>query len=250
MRTAILGIGGVLCACALSTALAKPTPTVLLVGVLSEQHSRRCGPDYKEEWIDPHLEVGFVRLLTARPQAHRTLLGKMVVARGAPATSPPPSIVHRGPCPAAQMRSDWVWSKSGARIRRPVGPSPAPAVLSAATVERFDGLEVTPSPTDVRIRFKNTLKRDLRDVTLTLHYEGCYGKPGTSAESRKLSTVRAGQEVTVSWPLVAKRGMVRGREAFNAAYSVQVSSITPGVHFDLDWKLDPRGLPVGCPSRR
>jgi hypothetical protein len=249
------------CACVVMvlalSSTAKAAPEELLLGVLSEQFTRKCLAN-GETWVDPHEEVGFVRLVPGKElsptAARRGLRGKIVVVHGRPRTDfRAPAVKHDGRCPEAQMRSDHVWARGGARVRRSGGA--ALAGFEAQRLEAFTGLAVTLERGELRARFRNTLDRELTDLALTMHYEGCYGKPGTTAETRRFPRVRAGAEVRASFPALVTTTRLAGKSrtagtfrAHHAASSLQVTAQGAGVHFDLDWTLVAPTAPR-CPAK-
>jgi hypothetical protein len=252
-------LGGVAAAALLVLdGVAVAAPEELLVGVLSEQLSRKCLASGEESWVDPHEEVGFVRLVPGKSLgptiARRGLRGKIVIVRGRPRPDlRAPAVKHEGRCPEAQMRSDMVPARDGMRLRR--GDGPALAGFEARRVEAFGGLAVALERGELRARFRNTLGRELTDLTLTMHYEGCYGKPGATSETRRFARVRVGEEVSGTFATLAstsrQAGMKRTAGTFRAhhvASSLEVRARTAGVHFDLDWKLTASTAPR-CPSR-
>jgi hypothetical protein len=237
-----------------SSADAIPPPPEVVVGVLTEQHARRCRTGGRVDWIDPHFEVGFVHILPVGGLSLAPYVGQPMLVWGATSRAyQPPAVKHEGVCPMAQMRSDWVEAKSGFRVRRNTLPFQA---ISSGYVQRLTGFAVTATKDTLTVTFTNPFTRALKDVTLRMHYEGCYGKPGTRAKDQTFATVAPGKAVKASFPkLVGPDGGgptgVRGRggrPGDHAAYSVSVNGSAPLVTFDFDWRLttDPK-LAVRCP---
>ena len=227
--------------------LTPSTTGDLLVGVLSEQWARRCTAK-GDEWVDPHLEVGFVRLQPARGAKLEKARGLPVIARGRALSSVKSApAADTAPCEQAQMRSDWVHARSGFRIRR---PGTRPAGFAADRVERWDGLVLSRAGERISVKLKNTLGRPLGDVVLTLHYEGCYGKPNSLTEHRRFATLAAGDSVESDFPVLKRlpAGTASPRGGVHAAHSVQLDARAERITFDLDLGLPPE-LAVTCPGR-
>lgn len=221
----------------------------LLVGVLSEQHQQRCLPG-RQEWVDAHDEVGFVRLVApaARARVWAALRGKLVVARGREAAGfKPARIEHTGECPQAQMRSDMVWARQGFRLRR--AGAPALVAFETSRVEPMTGLTLARSDEKITIAFRNTLGRTLDRVVLTLHYEGCHGKPGSDTSEHRAGRLANGASTSVELPAFVTRPGRPGQARVHRAFSLQLSATAPGVHFDLDRRLADEGAAVPCPAR-
>ncbi len=235
--------------CLLGAVRADARTDELLVGVLSQQHRQRCLPD-RQEWIDAHDEVGFVRLVApaARSRAWAALRGKLVVAHGRPAASfRPARIEHTGECPQAQMRSDMVFAKEGFRLRRAGAASLV--AFEAARVEGLTGLRLARSGEKVSVGFQNTLGRTLEKLVLTLHYEGCYGKPGSATREHRVERLASGATASCELPaLVVEAGGPRGPRVHHA-FSLQLSAVAPGLHLDLDRRLSDEAAAVPCPPR-
>jgi hypothetical protein len=240
-------------------ALSRRAPE-LLVGLLGQNGTYVCsrGGPPEGEWIGIYPEVGFVPLLaTARVRRQvDALLGRMVVARGSASrqpVEPAPIPADREPCTQlAQMRSDWEARPGGFRIRR--GPPLGIAAFRAVALEEFTGLEADAQGAQLELRLTNTLGQTLvGPITLRVHYEGCYGKPGTLSRSEESArslppgaTVRASFPTTVTELLPAVRSRAAERHAYRA-HSAQVLAQAPEVHFDLDAPLHVLGASVKCP---
>jgi hypothetical protein len=99
-----------------------------------------------------------------------------------------------------------------------------------------------------------TVKNDLgAPLLVTMHYEGCYGKPGTVAREQ---TVEPGQKArTLRFPLIAERvyeheqkGIEAGRQ-LHAAQSISLSARAEGLTAAADAPLRLLGVKSGCPAR-
>jgi hypothetical protein len=145
------------------------------------------------------------------------------------------------------MRSDWVDSKHGFRVLRSAS-RPAGA-FAASRVEPFEGLQVSRAGDSLQVRLTNTLPVALHDVAIVLHYEGCYGKPGSSERRESLGTLQAGQTHAASFPVLDSAVSNRPERQPHRADSVEVrAGRQDNVWFDLDWSLSAAGVSVRCPN--
>jgi hypothetical protein len=253
---------------------AEPSPAVsgptLVVGVLTQQFREVCKGQMNSEWVDPWWEVGFSRVTLPTSADPGALKGKPVVAKGKV-----PADVTYGPrepsgtgCVIMQARSDWVVGKEGIRMVRgyPEGTVLVSTFL-ADSLEPFQGLEASlvvnsmkpvaslgnkPDPEEIVVTFTNTLKRPLEKVRLRMHYEGCYGKPGSEMLGHDAGTVPAGGKVTARFPVIAmgdRSGGKRPPEA-HLAWSIQVTSGSTDTVVDLDVGLPTLGVKVDCPTEK
>lgn len=221
-----------------------------LVGVLTKQAFKQCLAKWKQRWVDPHYQVGFVRIEPAKGLKLAPLVQQIVQVRGHSKFIPAKKVKNEGTCMAMQMRSDWVEGPSGMRIRR--SSKVGFGGFHARLLRPIKPLSARRRGDRLQVRFKNTLKVPLGKTTLRLHYEGCYGKPGSMHEDRSFKRIKAGQTVTAHFPAVGRRaGRGPGRSVYRAS-SVQVLSDTDKsvVAFDLDWRLRGKDLKLGCPRSR
>jgi hypothetical protein len=242
--------------CVLAAALSIPPAqaadgdATTIVGVLTLQHTERCDGTWESEWVDPHHEVGFTRLIPVEGVDLTAWEGKLVVVRGRAAPLPKSTVASTGECPPRQARSDWIFAKNGVRLRRD-WPQAHPAAMTAAAVTAFDGLTVRRDGDSLHLRFTNTLPGvPLDSVELVVHYEGCYGKPNTRTRHAKLGMIAPGAHVDAALPsLDIDEDMGRGR-AVHRAWSVQATCMNAEVLFAVDASL---GLfeagRVECPER-
>jgi len=228
-----------------------------LVGELQEQAVRRCLANNKEEWLHPYLAVGFTRLVVPAALDAKALAGRVVVVQGTPASPvPAPAVQHQAPCMPVQMRGDWVMGKHGIRMQRgqPTGHA-APGAFRATSVAPFEGLEVTRSDDNIVVTWRNALAAALPESALTVHYEGCYGKPGSRRVLRRLGTLEPGKAVTERFPVhlvdSPRPGRAAGRGRVHHAHSLQITSGAGVVAFAFDVRLrrwlDPAPT---CPRER
>lgn len=231
--------------------IGKASPPVL-VGVLTEQAVRQCSPDGKESWQDPHFQVGFVRLVTGLAPVPRSLVGKPVEVVG-PEVARPAEARTGGPCPAYQMRSDWVQGKAGFRVMRRGSEASLRKARRVQQIRPFQGLQVTRVRNQLRVAFTPPGQHLYPEVTLVVHYEGCYGKPGTVSRERKLTARRGGQRITADFPhwLPSQEkdlssAPARRRQRGHLAHSVQILAPNAPVSFDLVLSV-PGTLGFKCP---
>ncbi len=230
----------------------RPTPalTHALFGLLTEQAHLSCAGidpnDFDDEgtWSRPYHEVGFVRLVDPAFDA-TPLTNRPVLVLGTPKDGPPPARNH--PCHAFQARSDWAYGKNGNRLRRQIPPHVA-----------FHPTSVTPLGPDVlrarrlgdqiEVTFRDPLDRPLTDVLVTLHHEGCYGKPMTAERDAAHPRLAPGDVFTARLPAIVDRGEP-DRVRRHAAHSVAITATGERVAFDLDVPLAVFGAAVECPDR-
>lgn len=244
---------------AMITAAVLAAPTIdlgerhALVGVLTEQGHLECkggdGPPWgggEEVWRDLYPEVGFVRLVPPAGFETAALNGELVIALGKPADGPTPA--RPSGCNAMQMRSDWVYGKSGMRVKRTRPPHVAfvanavqpTAMLTAERVSQPRG----PVTDTLKIRLTNPFDRPLSGLVLTLHHEGCYGKPGATAETARRATLAPGETWTADLPaFVSQR---QGRGHWHAAAAITLDATAEHVAFDLDVPVRRLGVEVKC----
>ncbi|MFT7623944.1 MAG: hypothetical protein ACI9WU_003130, partial [Myxococcota bacterium] len=149
--------------------------TVSLAGLLTQQGQKQCLEKWEVKWVDPHWQVGFTRLTGTAGNLQR-LDGKPVLVTGTvDADFTPPLVKHLGECPIPQMRSDWVESRSGMRIRRTGGSGISR--LKQVQVRELTELKVRLDGDEVVVEFANPIDHMMEKLTIRLHYEGCYGKP-------------------------------------------------------------------------
>lgn len=240
-------------ALALGLLLAPPAAfaeEIRLVGFVTQQGQKRCLKEWREEWLDLHHQVGFTRL-TGTPSA-KAFEGKIVVVTGV--EDKPfkwPSVpAHEVECPVPQMRSDWVEGKGGIRVRRADSPF---ANFKHSSIEELKGLTVTlqdqpVGPPKLNIRYHNHLM-PLGNVTLTVHYEGCYGKPGSTSDTHKVGSLGTGDSFSHALAAIVSRDKNPRGKTYRAA-SIQLRAEAPGLHLDFDVPLSAWQAGVSCPSRQ
>ena len=218
---------------------------ITLIGVVGQHGYRSCSPTGERTWLHVTPTIGAVRVGGVPEEDAARWMGQPVVAFGRPAPPPPVPALELAPCPGMQMRSDWVETPQGIRIRR--GPAPdfeyfEVRQLRALTelTARLDGEEIVVSST-------NPLPVEATDLELTLYYEGCYGKPGTDTKREHRARVAVGEAVVQRWPRSTETTRAVRGTPLHVARSVSVTASVEGVVFDLDVPLRALGVDVACP---
>jgi hypothetical protein len=226
--------------------------TITVVGVIHQDGRRICDGRGNEEWVDLYYLAGFTPLVLddAMTRAVAALHKRPVIVEGhvqsPPATEPVPNAAE---CPQYQARSDWVFTSEGVRIPR--GTRAAEGV-AAERVRAFEGLRVARAGAKLQLWLTNPFDVPLAEkLAITVHYEGCFGKPGTDAQtSVRDAALAPGQVWHVEAPaLLEDPQQPRGRQMFRAD-SIEVRAAGEGIAFDFDAALHELGLPgVQCPDR-
>jgi hypothetical protein len=218
---------------------------ITVVGVLNEAGTNRC-VDGDESWVDTHLTVGWSRVYgTSMPSS---LKGKVVVLSGETTTPPPATQVKNDfTCPPMQMRNDWIRTRSGMRYDRNLK---APTHdLKATDIKAFDGLKLQfdAAADTVSVRLHNPLAQPMNDVTLVLHYEGCYGKPGSVTKRHPIGIIQPGKSAGITGqPARVMRKQGRGYEHV----LLYVQAVSKGVPIlDIDAPTRALGTTIECSDR-
>ena len=229
----------------LMTLLALFAP-ITLVGVLSEDGIEAC-QDGEQRWVNVHPTVGWSG---AYGMPMRTDLKGKLVQVTAEVIPPPKSgpVQNDFTCPPMQARNDWIRAKDGIRYKRDLT---APRYdLKIKHIKPFTGLKARfDVMTDtVTVTVDNPLPQAMVDVSLVLHYEGCYGKPGTMKLTRPLGRIEPGKQVVVeTLPARRLRETTKGNE--HALAYIQV--VTPAAPvIDIDVKPAAVGALITCGDRK
>ena len=220
-------------------------PTVRLLGVLRRMGDRTCpGGQIHNTFVNEHWAVGLVPLHV--PPEHEAtyaaLRGQPVLIEGTVvADSPVKTPAPTEPCPAMQMRSDWIDGPDGIVRRR--GPAPLTG-LAPLEVRAWTGLRGAQATDQMKLALELDIDESpLKDVRLVVHYEGCGGKPNASAESFEIGALEPRRSRVVTAKL---RRDVRGQTS--VAASVQLVGAGDGVFVDLDAPLAAIGVAAqDCP---
>ncbi len=227
-------------------------PVTYLVGVVGQSGVEHCPPGGAErEWRDLHPTIGHVQVSGPEGSIFDPVMDQPVVAVGQPVDAPPgrPSTAlapEEEPCTPAQMRSDWRRTPRGTRIER--GDRPDFRYFHADTVRPLHELQARVDGEHVVVGLTNPVPVALADVELRLHYEGCFGKPGSTSKTKVIGELGEGAHVEVRLPMWIRSDAAAGRNAFRA-YSVQLLGKGEGVVLDLDVSLLALGAQVQCQER-
>jgi hypothetical protein len=225
--------------------------------VLGQSGVEHCpGGGYEPTWLNVQPTLGFVAAGGAAMEKIDSLMDQPVLARGTSIGAPPraPSSVEVQPCPPMQMRSDWVNTPRGIRVQRTTTPSIEH--FHVTSVRRLDELTVVREGEELVVTFENPLPFALVDVRLVMHYEGCYGKPGSTSIEAEAIELAPGAEVTRRFPLIAdheptgpRKGSPNAREHRAANLVLLVGEQGEGVtvHADLAVSLQDLGIAFDCP---
>lgn len=216
---------------------------ITVIGVLTEDGDEICEKG-EQRWVNVVPQIGWTTAYGAR--APGSLVGKVVKITGESAKPPPArqKITNDFTCPPMQARSDWVRSKSGVRYDRDLK---APRHhLAVDAIDPFGGLTLKhdAAADTVDVRLENPLDVAFADVTLVLHYEGCYGKPGKLETVRALGRIEPGKAIAVAG-LPARRMQQQGRGAEHVLRHVQVVSAASPI-LDIDAHVAALGADLGC----
>lgn len=260
--SALLGGAGLLAACApvgepapAATAVqaeAPPPPprsdAAFLVGVLGQIGVQHCPADGEAQWLAVDHVVGWTTI-TAPDGDLTELLGQPVIAigsvGGSSTVTPPGHAVVE--CPPMQMRSDWVSTPLGIRLRRE--PELHLPHFEAETIEPLPQLSATVSGEAVVVELRNPVPAELRGVEIRIHYEGCHGKPGTTVRTHEVGALQVGAGTRASFPLLVDAERGPGRLEPHRAASVQVLATGERAYFDLDVPLSSLHAVTTCPDR-
>ena len=220
---------------------------VTVLGRMTEQGQKQCQKGWQVEWVDRHMQVGFVRVVGELKKL-KTHEGRLLMVEGTVDTKfPIKAVSHQAECPVPQMRSDWVEGYQGIRIRRN-----ASLPFSMMRMTRATPVQLTAKSegTTIDVSFTNPLKTPMTGLTVTVHHEGCYGKPGATSAAKTFKTVKPGETVTMTAPRIIDSQQTR-RGGQHAARAVTLSaSESKGVYLDVDVPLHDLGVTVPCPNRR
>jgi hypothetical protein len=155
-----------------------------------------------------------------------------------------------------QMRSDWVTTPRGTRVQRTHAPI---AHFQATSVRRLDELTVAREGDEIVVSFTNPLPFALAQVQLELHYEGCYGKPGSTSRASKAHTLEPGQTLTDRFGVFVEQAHAGPRKGGPSARQHLANALVlrlgeqdvPGdaaVHADLSVELGDLGIDLECPE--
>lgn len=229
-----------------ATPAREPAVETRVLGLVQRMGDRTCpGGQYGDTFVNTHWAVGLVPL-HATPEMEQqleALRGKPALIGGSPQDGPPASAnaTTPEPCPMMQMRSDWIETPDGIVKRRATPPLRG---LAVASVRAWTGLSATIAGRHVSLHLKPELGDEtLRDAELVVHYEGCYGKPGTSQEAFPVGELGPKAGAGAAAPLTTRKD-----NHDYVATSVELRGRLEGVHVALDVPLRALGVsPADCP---
>jgi hypothetical protein len=224
----------------------EPAVETRVLGLVHRMGDRTCpGGQYGDTFVNTHWAVGLVPL-HATPEMElqlEALRGKPALIGGSPEDGPPASARATTPeeCPMAQMRSGWIETPDGIVTRRAAPPLRG---LKVASIRTWSGLSAAIAGRHVSLHLKPDLgDATLRDAELVVHYEGCYGKPGTAQETFQLGELGPKAGAGAAAPLTTRKG-----NHDYALASVELRGELEGLHVALDVPLGALGVsPPDCP---
>lgn len=226
-------------------ATAEPAGQVRVLGRLQRMGDRTCpGGKYGDDFVNAYWTVGLVPLHTtpAQEQELAALRGKPVLVTGTPEAGPPAiTRVEPEPCPVMQMRSDWIDSPDGIVMQRRAPPLRG---LRLASARAWTGLGAAIAGRHLSVKLEADLGgATLSDAELVVHYEGCYGKPGSQQKDFQLGEIGPRSGAGAATELVRRDG-----SHDYVAASVELRGRSEGLHVALDVPLGALGVtPPDCP---
>ncbi len=229
----------------------EPADPSYLLGVVGQHGIAHCpGGGYDRQWLAVRPVVGRVGLSGPPDEVLEPVMDHPVVAIGTPISAPerPPLDTEIEPCPPMQMRDDWRETPRGMRIARQPGAGIDHFEVSA--VRELYELRAQLDGDHVVVTLHNPVPVALREVELRVHYEGCFGKPGTTVEVSKVGPLGVGaQTSTRVAQIITRSGDRPGRNTYRAS-SVQLVAEGEAVFIDLDAGLSSLGATVECPPKK
>ncbi|MEM7154371.1 MAG: hypothetical protein AAF799_16105 [Myxococcota bacterium] len=223
-----------------------------LVGVVGQGGFRRCAEGSMEgTWVGLYPTIGRVSLSGPPDSIFDPLMDQPVVALGEPQYTSPRKTTAADddavPCPPMQMRSDWTPTPRGMRIDR--RPAPMAQHFEVAAVRPLHELSIKPEGEFVVITLNNPVAIELRDVEMRVHYEGCFGKPGSRVETSEVGVLAPLAQISTRAPKLLEGSGPPGRSTFRA-HSFQLVARGEAVTIDLDASLSAMGIDNQCPRKR
>jgi hypothetical protein len=239
---------------------AEPTPVEPIagdewfLGVVSQTGVEHCPQEFDNpEWLDVRSTLGFI------PTSGTSLdawMGKLVLAKGQAIPAPAPRLkVKPRACPEEQMRGDFVDTPQGIRIDRQNHPAIGHFFVTSA--EPLSSLKVTLEGEELVVEFGNPLPFALAEFGATVHYEGCYGKPGSMHRSSETKPLAVGETRIERFATVAEEEPPPGERKggpsarVHLAHSIELvaepAAGSPTLHVDLDVPLRVLGFSLDCP---
>lgn len=241
---------------------AEPTPVEPIagdewfIGFVSQTGIEHCGEEFEPEWLAVRSTLGFIPTSGASLDAW---MAKPVLATGQAIADPKLYLeldVEPKDCPMAQMRGDWVGSPRGTRIDRRNHPAIEHFFVSSA--EPLTSLKVTREGDELVVEIANPLPFALAELGMVVHYEGCYGKPGSTLESSETKPLAVGEARIERFPIIAEQTPPPGERKggpmprVHLAHSLELSAKpvadAPTLHVDFDMPFGAVGIDLDCPA--
>ena len=236
-----------------TSGVAQAAPA-MLVGKLTKQYVKECDKDGKARWVAPYFQIGFIRVVPAKKLRLERFVGKTVAAHGRASTKAPPARPSNlENCRGRQMRSDWVESRGGDRVR-----GPRPGLLGRVKV--FHVTRIKPTKLlrihiwrgQITAMVRNTLPVALPGLTLHARYERCFyskrkmlpGKPMPAEETHKLGVLKPGRRRALKLP-VNKTVLPKKFKKTHALREVYLYSAATGSLVDLSQPVK-SGVDLRC----
>jgi len=240
---------------------AEPTPVEAIAGAewflgfVSQTGIEHCPSDHDEQWLALRSTLGFIPTSGASLEPW---MGKPVLARGQAIPAPAIELdVEPRPCPMMQMRSDWVNTPQGIRVDH--GGHPAIDHFFVSSAEPLTSLTLRLEGEELVVEFSNPLPFALAELGMVVHYEGCYGKPGSTQIQRGAQPLAVGETRTERFPIVveeppppgARKGGPSARVHLASTIVLEAASApdTATLHVDLDAPVSAFGLALECPDK-
>jgi hypothetical protein len=203
---------------------------------------------FEPTWHDLVPLAGLTPVLTETPSRWLEHKGELVIFKATPSdktplVGPPPE-----PCLPEQARSDWLYTALGYVTRRAELEAPFPA-LAATDFKPWQGLSMKRRGDRVDVRLDNRdIGLPLKGVTLVAHYEGCYGKPGTTSKPSEAFDLALDKHKTVTFPAFLEEvGYAKGtRHQTHRLAEVQVRSASGRVLFLVSRDVSALGVDIAC----
>ncbi len=253
--------------------LALKDDEFVVIGSLGRRGVPSCTRQepYEPQWANITWRVGDVLLTPPAGVDPSTVTkNRVVVARGiapkaaaAKTETADPEELNAGDgrspanCMPMQMRDDWISTPDGIVVRRG-GLAPV-AAIEASSLSEWKGISFTASDdgTTGTVKLTDDMGRAAIGLEITAHYEGCYGKPGSTSQ-RAVVDLLANASVESTFPLyVDDDAKALGATDSDAASggriyrlsTLQVSGGEAPIHYAVDVSTAALGVPVECKER-
>ena len=215
------------------------------VGKLTKQALKHCeksknGAYGDTKWKHWHWEWGFHWILNEEKLDLKPFENHLVVIKGALVPNfQKPKTTHSFDCPMMQMRSDWREGPNGIRLHRhpPKGAPSESHAIQIKSISGFPPLQEKWDEENVTITFANPLSSSLENVTVTAHYEGCYGKPGVMTETKTISSLAQNEKKSFTLATGKENKNPKSRRRYHYLTRVFVQSLSDKVYVNFSQSL-------------